>query len=82
MKHAVIGIALAVLAATSSVSQAADAPAGGAAGNVQKASTLANGNVATVAAIGLGAATALAVAVVGVSDNGNTSTSTATATTR
>ena len=77
MKHAVICFALAVLAATSSVSQAAD---GAPAGNVESASLFADGKVATIVAVGLGAATALAVAVVGASDNGTAATATATAT--
>ncbi len=84
MKRLVIGVTLAVLAAAPAISLAEDT--GGAAGNVEKASLFANGNVATIVAIGLGAATAIAVAVVASTDNGNTatatSTSTATATTR
>ncbi|GAC1621853.1 MAG: hypothetical protein NVS9B10_05130 [Nevskia sp.] len=77
MKHAVIGFTLALLAAAASVSQAAE---GTQAGSVENASLFANGQVATIVAVGLGAATALAVAVVGASDNGTATTATATAT--
>lgn len=76
MKHAAIGMTLAVLAATSSVAFAKDA---GAAGNVEKAASFADGNVATIVAIGAGAATGIAVYVLGSSDGSN-STATATAT--
>lgn len=80
MKHAVIGLTLAVIAATSSVAFAAD---GGAAGSVEKAASFADGNVATIVAIGTGAATGIAVYVLGASDGASstaTSTSTSTAT--
>lgn len=93
MKHVVTGLTLALLAATSTVASAADPKPAGAAGSVEKASTFANGNVATIIAIGAGAATGIAVYVLGASDGSNststgtststsTSTSTATATTR
>jgi len=77
VKHAAIGMTLAVLAATSSVAFAKDA---GAAGNVEKAASFADGNVATIVAIGAGAATGIAVYVLGSSDGANATTSTATAT--
>lgn len=76
MKHAAIGLTIAVLAATSSVAFAQD---GGAAGTVEKAANFADGNVATIGAIGVGAATGIAVYVLGASD-GAPSTATATST--
>lgn len=91
MKHAVIGLTLAILATTSVVASAADPKPAGAAGTVEKAASFADGNVATIIAIGTGAATGIAVYVLGASDGANststgtstsTSTSTATATTR
>lgn len=81
MKHAVIGFTLAALAATASVSQAAD---GAPAGSVESASVFANGNVATIVAVGLGATGALVAGVLGSSNDATpaTATATATATTR
>lgn len=73
MKHAAIGMTLAVLAATSSVAFAKDA---GAAGNVEKAASFADGNVATIVAIGAGAATGIAVYVLGSSDGASATTAT------
>lgn len=85
MKHAVIGLTLAVLAATSTVVSAADpAPTGGAAGTIEKAASFAEGNVATIIAVGTGAAAGIAAYVLGSSDGSTATatTSTATATTR
>lgn len=77
MKHAVLGLTLALLAATSTVARAEDAEAG-AAGTIEKASGFAVGDISTVIAVGLGATTAIAVLVVG-AEGGGTSTATSTA---
>ena len=78
MKHAVIGLTLAVLAATSTVARAEDAAPP--AGSIEKASGFAAGDISTVIAVGLGASTAIAVLVVGAEGGGNTGTATSTAT--
>ncbi|WP_293373849.1 hypothetical protein [Nevskia sp.] len=82
MKHAVIGLTLAVLAATTGVAHAQDAtpPAAGAAGNIEKASGFAAGDISTVLAVGLGASTAIAVLVIGAEGGGSTATATSTST--
>lgn len=80
MKHAVIGLTLAVLAATSTVARAEDVPSAGSAGTIEKASGFAVGDISTVVAVGLGAGTAIAVLVIGAEGGGNgTSTATSTA---
>jgi len=76
MKHVVTGLTLALLAAASTVVSAADPQPAGAAGSVEKAATFANGNVATIIAIGAGAATGLAVYVLGASDGANSTSTT------
>lgn len=77
MKHAIVGLTLAVMASMSAVAHADEgAPP---AGSIEKASDLAVGDVSTVIAVGLGVGTAIAVVVIGAEGGGGTATATSTA---